>query len=31
VRNNVSNIFTKLQVADRAHAIIAAREAGLGT
>jgi DNA-binding NarL/FixJ family response regulator len=30
IRNNVSNIFTKLQVADRAHAIIAAREAGLG-
>jgi DNA-binding NarL/FixJ family response regulator len=30
VRNNVSNIFTKLQVADRAQAIIAAREAGLG-
>jgi DNA-binding NarL/FixJ family response regulator len=30
VRNHVSNIFTKLSVADRAHAIIAAREAGLG-
>jgi DNA-binding NarL/FixJ family response regulator len=30
VRNYVSNIFTKLQVADRAHAIIRAREAGLG-
>ncbi len=30
VRNHVSNIFTKLQVADRAHAIIRAREAGLG-
>jgi DNA-binding NarL/FixJ family response regulator len=30
IRNNVSNIFTKLQVADRAQAIIAAREAGLG-
>lgn len=29
VRNNVSNIFAKLQVADRAQAIIAAREAGL--
>ncbi|MDQ4099148.1 MAG: response regulator transcription factor [Chloroflexota bacterium] len=29
-RNHVSNIFTKLQVADRAHAIVAAREAGLG-
>ncbi|MBA2713643.1 MAG: response regulator transcription factor [Rubrobacteraceae bacterium] len=31
VRNHVSNIFTKLQVADRAQAIIRAREAGLGT
>jgi DNA-binding NarL/FixJ family response regulator len=30
VRNYVSNIFSKLQVADRAHAIIRAREAGLG-
>jgi DNA-binding NarL/FixJ family response regulator len=30
VRNHVSNIFTKLQVADRAEAIIQAREAGLG-
>ena len=30
VRNNVSNIFTKLQVADRAEAIVRAREAGLG-
>ena len=30
VRNNVSNIFTKLQVADRAEAIIRARNAGLG-
>ena len=30
VRNYVSNIFTKLQVADRAQAIIRAREAGLG-
>jgi DNA-binding NarL/FixJ family response regulator len=30
VRNHVSNIFTKLQVADRAHAIVRAREAGLG-
>ena len=30
VRNHVSNIFTKLQVADRAHAIIRARNAGLG-
>lgn len=31
VRNHVSNIFTKLQVADRAQAIIRAREAGLGS
>jgi len=31
VRNHVSNIFTKLQVADRAQAIIRARDAGLGT
>ena len=30
VRNHVSNIFSKLQVADRAQAIIKAREAGLG-
>jgi DNA-binding NarL/FixJ family response regulator len=30
VRNHVSNIFSKLQVADRAHAIVRAREAGLG-
>lgn len=30
VRNNVSNIFSKLQVADRAAAIVRAREAGLG-
>lgn len=30
VRNHVSNIFTKLQVSDRAAAIIKAREAGLG-
>jgi DNA-binding NarL/FixJ family response regulator len=30
VGNYVSNIFTKLQVADRAEAIIRAREAGLG-
>jgi DNA-binding NarL/FixJ family response regulator len=30
VSNYVSNIFTKLQVADRAQAIIRAREAGLG-
>ena len=31
VRNHVSNIFSKLQVADRAQAIVRAREAGLGT
>jgi DNA-binding NarL/FixJ family response regulator len=30
VRNHVSNIFSKLQVADRAQAILKAREAGLG-
>lgn len=30
VRNHVSNIFAKLHVADRAQAIIRAREAGLG-
>ncbi len=30
VRNHVSNIFTKLQVGDRAAAIVRAREAGLG-
>jgi DNA-binding NarL/FixJ family response regulator len=30
VRNNVSNIFAKLQVADRADAIVRARDAGLG-
>jgi len=30
VRNNVSNIFAKLQVADRAEAIVRARDAGLG-
>src|SRR6185295_6173112 len=29
VRNNVSNIFSKLQVADRAQAIVRARAAGL--
>lgn len=31
VGNHISHIFTKLQVADRAHAIIRAREVGLGT
>ena len=31
VRNHASNIFAKLVVADRVHAIIRAREAGLGT
>jgi len=30
VRNHVSSVFTKLQVADRAHAIVRARAAGLG-
>jgi DNA-binding NarL/FixJ family response regulator len=30
VRNHVSNIFTKLRVADRSQAIVRAREAGLG-
>jgi DNA-binding NarL/FixJ family response regulator len=30
VRNHVSNIFSKLQVADRGQAIVRAREAGLG-
>lgn len=31
VRNHVSNVLSKLQVADRAEAIIKAREAGLGS
>jgi DNA-binding NarL/FixJ family response regulator len=30
VRNHVSNICNKLQVADRAQAIIRARDAGMG-
>ena len=30
IANNVSNIFSKLQVADRAEAIVRAREAGIG-
>ncbi|HZG69256.1 MAG TPA: response regulator transcription factor, partial [Herpetosiphonaceae bacterium] len=30
VRNHISNIFAKLQVADRAQAIVRARKAGLG-
>jgi DNA-binding NarL/FixJ family response regulator len=30
VRNYVSNIFSKLHVADRAQAILRARDAGLG-
>jgi len=30
VRNHVSNILSKLQVVDRSHAIVRAREAGLG-
>jgi DNA-binding NarL/FixJ family response regulator len=29
VRNHITNIFSKLQVADRAQAIIKARDAGL--
>jgi DNA-binding NarL/FixJ family response regulator len=31
VRNNVSNVFAKLRVADRAAAVARARDAGLGT
>lgn len=30
VRNHVSNIFAKLQVADRAQVIVRARQAGMG-
>ena len=30
VRNHVSSIFTKIQVVDRAQAIVKAREAGIG-
>jgi DNA-binding NarL/FixJ family response regulator len=30
VRNHVSNIFTKMQVVNRAQAIVKAREAGIG-
>ena len=30
IRNHVSNIFTKLQVSDRAAAIVKARDAGFG-
>ena len=30
VRNHISNIFNKLQVVDRAQAIVKAREAGMG-
>ena len=30
VRNHVSSVFTKLQVADRAQAIVRARAAGMG-
>ena len=30
VRNYISNIFSKLQVADRAQAIVKARQAGMG-
>jgi len=31
VRNHVSSVFTKIQVVDRAQAIVKAREAGIGT
>jgi DNA-binding NarL/FixJ family response regulator len=31
VANHLSSIFTKLQVADRAQAILRARDAGLGS
>jgi len=31
VRNQVSSIFSKMQVANRAEAIVRARKAGLGT
>jgi DNA-binding NarL/FixJ family response regulator len=31
VRNHVSNVFAKVHARDRAHAIVLAREAGLGT
>ena len=31
VRDHVSNIFSKLQVRDRAEAIVRAREAGMGS
>ena len=30
VRNHISNVFAKLHVADRAEAIVRARDAGLG-
>lgn len=30
IRNNISNIFAKLQVADRSEAIVRARDAGMG-
>ncbi|WP_222866065.1 LuxR C-terminal-related transcriptional regulator [Micromonospora sp. AP08] len=30
VRNHLSNVLAKLQVADRAQAIVRARDAGLG-
>jgi DNA-binding NarL/FixJ family response regulator len=30
VRNHISNIFSKLQVRDRAEAVVRAREAGMG-
>ena len=31
VRNHITNIFSKLQVADRAQAIVLARDAGLAS
>lgn len=31
IRNHITNIFSKLQVADRAHAIVRARDAGMKT
>ena len=30
IQNHITNIFSKLQVADRAQAIVRARDAGLG-
>jgi DNA-binding NarL/FixJ family response regulator len=31
VRNHVSNVFAKIQAADRAHAVVLARREGLGS